>query len=39
MKLTGLADKKGKLLFQKEPLARWNKRKTVVEKRLKRHGR
>ena len=35
MKLTGLADKKGKLLYQKEPLARWNKRKAVVEKRLK----
>jgi tetratricopeptide (TPR) repeat protein len=35
MKSTGLADKKGKLLYQKEPLARWNKRKSVVEKRLK----
>jgi tetratricopeptide (TPR) repeat protein len=35
MKSTGLADKKGKLLYQKEPLAKWNKRKTVVEKRLK----
>lgn len=34
MKSTGLADNKGKLLFQKEPLARWNKRKTVVEKKL-----
>lgn len=35
MKSTGLADKKGKLLYQKEPLARWNKRKAVVEKKLK----
>ena len=35
MKTTGLADNKGKLLYQKEPLARWNKRKQVVEKRLK----
>ena len=34
MKSTGLADKKGKLLYQKEPLARWNKRKVVVEKKL-----
>lgn len=35
MKSTGLADNKGKILYQKEPLARWNKRKAVVEKRLK----
>lgn len=34
MKSTGLADSKGKLLYQKEPLARWNKRKSVVEKRV-----
>lgn len=34
MKSTGLADNKGKLLYQKEPLARWNKRKSVVEKRV-----
>jgi tetratricopeptide (TPR) repeat protein len=34
MKSTGLADNKGKLLYQKEPLARWNKRKMVVEKKL-----
>jgi tetratricopeptide (TPR) repeat protein len=34
MKSTGLADKKGKLLYQKEPLARWNKRKLVVSKKL-----
>lgn len=34
MKSTGLADNKGKLLYQKEPLARWNKRKKVVEKKL-----
>lgn len=35
MKSTGLADNRGKLLYQKEPLARWSKRKQVVEKRLK----
>lgn len=34
MKSTGLTDNKGKLLYQKEPLARWNKRKRVVEKKL-----
>ena len=34
MQSTGLADKKGKLLYQKEPLARWSKRKKVVEKKL-----
>lgn len=35
MKLTGLADKKGKLLYEPEPLGRWKKRKVVVDKRLK----
>lgn len=35
MRSTGLADRKGKLLYQKEPLARWNKRKATVEKKLK----
>jgi|SRR5688572_9747197 tetratricopeptide (TPR) repeat protein len=35
MKLTGLADKKGKLLYQPEPLGKWKKREAVVEKRLK----
>lgn len=34
MQSTGLADKKGKLLYQKEPLTRWSKRKKVVEKKL-----
>jgi DNA-binding SARP family transcriptional activator len=34
MKATGLADKKGKVLYQKEPVGRWNKRKRVVEKKL-----
>ena len=35
MKATGLADKKGNLLYDKEPLARWKKRKQVVDKKLK----
>jgi tetratricopeptide (TPR) repeat protein len=35
MKSTGLADKKGKLLYQKEPLGKWYRRLEVVEKRLK----
>lgn len=35
MKATGLADKKGRPLYEKEPLGRWNKRKQVVEKKLK----
>ena len=35
MKATGLADKKGRPLYEKEPLGRWNKRKQVVEKKLR----
>lgn len=35
MKLTGLADKKGKVLYDPEPLGRWKRRKAVVDKRLK----
>ncbi|MGZ8511701.1 MAG: hypothetical protein ACXWV8_10760 [Chitinophagaceae bacterium] len=35
LKATGLADKKGKLLYEKEPLERWNKRMQVVLKKLK----
>lgn len=35
MKSTGLADKKGKPLYQKEPLGKWYRRLQVVEKRLK----
>lgn len=35
LKATGLADKKGKPLYEKEPLERWNKRMQVVVKKLK----
>jgi hypothetical protein len=35
MKSTGLADRKGKLVYQKEPLGKWNKRLLVVQKRIK----
>ena len=35
MKSAGLKDKNGNLLFVPEPIARWNKRKTVVERKLK----
>lgn len=35
LKMTGLADKKGKLLYLPEPLARWNRRKVLLEKKLK----
>jgi len=31
----GLADKKGRPLYEREPLGRWNKRRQVVEKKLK----
>jgi tetratricopeptide (TPR) repeat protein len=34
MKTAGLKDKKGNLLYIPEPLSRWMKRKTVVEKKL-----
>jgi hypothetical protein len=33
-RFTGLADKKGNSLFVPEPIARWQKRKAVVEKKL-----
>ncbi|RYG53293.1 MAG: hypothetical protein EOO01_04705 [Chitinophagaceae bacterium] len=35
MKSMGLTDKKGKELFEREPLAKWNKRKMLLEKRQK----
>ena len=35
LRATGLADKKGKLLYEREPLGRWNKRRQIVEKKLK----
>ena len=35
LKSTGLADKKGKLLYEPEPISRWKKRRTLVEKKLK----
>ena len=35
LKATGLADKKGENIYQLGELARWKKRKTLVEKRLK----
>lgn len=34
-KLTGLADRKGRSLYEPEPIGRWKKRKQVAEKRLK----
>lgn len=34
-KATGLLDKKGELLYRPEPIGRWLKRKTTVEKQLK----
>ena len=35
LKITGLADKKGKPLYLPEPLARWNRRRTLLEKKSK----
>ena len=35
MKSAGLQDKKGNLVYVPEPISRWMKRKTVVEKKLK----
>jgi DNA-binding SARP family transcriptional activator len=35
LKATGLADKKGRPLHDREPIARWKKRKEVVEKKIK----
>jgi tetratricopeptide (TPR) repeat protein len=34
LKSTGLADKKGAPLFQKEPIGSWTRRKQIVEKKL-----
>lgn len=34
LRSTGLADKKGNMLYEPEPIARWKKRKAVVEKKL-----
>jgi hypothetical protein len=33
LRATGLADKRGKPLFDREPVARWKKRKALVEKK------
>jgi hypothetical protein len=35
LKAAGLSDKKGKLLFLPEPLAKWSRRKLLLEKKLK----
>jgi DNA ligase D-like protein (predicted 3'-phosphoesterase) len=35
MKSTGLIDKKGRSLYEPEPVGKWKKRKVVVEKKLK----
>ena len=35
MKSSGLLDKKGNLLYEPEPIPKWEKRKSVVEKKLK----
>lgn len=35
LKATGLADKKGKPIYEKEPLDRWNKRMQVILRKLK----
>lgn len=35
MKSVGLQDKKGKSLYYPEPIAKWKKRKQIVEKKLK----
>ncbi len=35
LKSTGLADKKGNHLYDLEPIAKWKKRKAVVEKKIK----
>jgi len=36
LKATGLADRKGKLTYEREPLGRWKKRRRIVESKLKR---
>ena len=35
MKSTGLLDKKGNAVYEPQPIARWKKRKLIVEKKLK----
>jgi tetratricopeptide (TPR) repeat protein len=35
LRSTGLADKKGNLLYEPEPIARWRKRLGVIQKKLK----
>lgn len=35
LKATGLTDNKGKLLYLPEPLAKWSRRKALLEKKLK----
>ena len=35
LKATGLADQKGKLIYEREPLGRWKKRRKIVESKLK----
>ncbi len=35
LKATGLADRKGKLTYEREPLGRWKKRRRIVEGKLK----
>ena len=34
LKSTGMIDEKGKQLYQREPIGRWEKRKVLVEKKL-----
>jgi hypothetical protein len=34
MKSSGLKDRKGNLVYQPEPIARWAKRKSIVEKKI-----
>jgi len=35
LKVTGLADKKGNPIFEREPLGRWKKRRKTVENKLR----
>jgi tetratricopeptide (TPR) repeat protein len=35
LKITGLADRKGKPIYQPGPLAKWKRRRAVLEKKLK----
>ena len=39
LKLTGLTDRKGKPLYQPGPLAKWKRRKKILEKKLKKNAR